>query len=402
MAYLFLAIFVLLVCLATAAKVHRQDSASVSFPLKRHKREGISLIQESAGSKSSLRSASRLYKESTTVAKQSTASEYFGQITLGTPPQHFQVVFDTGSGNLIIPSIECKSQACQEHKRYNSSASSTAINIGFAATPDKEVDKNQERDVVTITFGTGEVSGIFVKDHICVGNICAHGNFISLTEESSQPFSFVPFDGIFGLGLPQMSENAQWNVLDDMIRDKVLKKNMFSVYLAADDDDASEISFGEYNKDRMAEELFWVPVSNPGYWQVGMDEIMLGSEASGLCKGNCQVAVDTGTSMMAGPSNVVEAISKKLAVNSHCQNLDKMPELGFKIGNHTLKLKPEDYIDISDDRKQCSMALMTMDVPPPKGPLFIFGDPFLRRYYTVYDREELKVGFALAKNPVKK
>eukprot|EP00933_Yihiella_yeosuensis_P007921 TRINITY_DN113134_c0_g1_i1.p1 TRINITY_DN113134_c0_g1~~TRINITY_DN113134_c0_g1_i1.p1 ORF type:complete len:402 (+),score=80.06 TRINITY_DN113134_c0_g1_i1:259-1464(+) len=400
MAYLFLATFLLLVCLATAAKIHQQDSGSVSFSLKRQKRKGISLIQE--GSKSSLRSGNRLQRAETTVAKQSTASEYFGQVALGTPPQHFQVVFDTGSGNLIIPSIECKSQACQEHKRYNSSASSSATNIGFAATPDKEVDKNGERDVVTITFGTGEVSGVFVKDHICVGNICAHGNFISLTEESTQPFSFVPFDGIFGLGLPQMSENAQWNILDDMIRDKVLKKNMFSVYLAADDDDSSEISFGEYNKERMASDLFWVPVSNPGYWQVAMDEIMLGSESSGLCKGRCQVAVDTGTSMMAGPTSVVDAISRKISVNSKCTNLDQMPDLGFKIGNHTLKLKPEDYIDISDDRKQCSMALMTMDVPPPKGPLFIFGDPFMRRYYTVYDREELKVGFALAKNPEKK
>ena len=72
------------------------------------------------------------------------------------------------------------------------------------------------------------------------------------------------------------------------------------------------------------------------------------------------------------------------------------------------------------------LSLMTMDVPPPKGPLFIFGDPLLRkcpastlgqgmprgiavtfqvlgprvscthvirgRYYTVYDRENLQAG----------
>ncbi|CAK8996969.1 unnamed protein product [Durusdinium trenchii] len=69
-------------------------------------------------------------------------------------------------------------------------------------------------------------------------------------------------------------------------------------------------------------------------------------------------------------------------------------DLGFRMGGHTLTLSPEDYVD--RDGHSCSVALMTMDVPPPKGPLFIFGDPFLRKYYTVYDRENLQVGFALA------
>mmetsp|Transcript_35449 Transcript_35449/g.74506 ORF Transcript_35449/g.74506 Transcript_35449/m.74506 type:complete len:202 (+) Transcript_35449:334-939(+) len=41
---------------------------------------------------------------------------------------------------------------------------------------------------------------------------------------------------------------------------------------------------------------------------------------------------------------------------------------------------------------------MTLDVPPPKGPLFIFGDPFLRRFVTIYDRSGPRVGFAVAKH----
>merc|ERR1719359_2295276 len=32
------------------------------------------------------------------------------------------------------------------------------------------------------------------------------------------------------------------------------------------------------------------------------------------------------------------------------------------------------------------------------GPLFIFGDPFLRRFVTIYDRSGPKVGFAVAKH----
>lgn len=41
---------------------------------------------------------------------------------------------------------------------------------------------------------------------------------------------------------------------------------------------------------------------------------------------------------------------------------------------------------------------MALDVPPPKGPVFIFGDPFLRRFVTIFDRAKSRVGFAVAKN----
>merc|ERR1719387_22953 len=116
-----------------------------------------------------------------------------------------------------------------------------------------------------------------------------------------------------------------------------------------------------------------------------------------LCKGQCQVAVDTGTSLMAGPTEIINSLIDTLNVDSKCANFKRLPDLGFVLGEHILNLKPDDYIDKGDDG--CSVALMTLDIPPPKGPLFIFGDPFLRKYYTVYDRDKMRVGFALAKHP---
>jgi len=103
---------------------------------------------------------------------------------------------------------------------------------------------------------------------------------------------------------------------------------------------------------------------------------------------------------MAGPSGVVDAMVDAIDVEQDCSNIKNLPAIGFAIGHHELTLQPEDYVSRTETSQEtiCTVGMMSIDIPPPKGPLFIFGDPFLRKYYTVYDREKLRVGFALAKH----
>merc|ERR1719253_613425 len=126
-----------------------------------------------------------------------------------------------------------------------------------------------------------------------------------------------------------------------------------------------------------------------------MEDITIGKEAKGICK-DCRVAVDTGTSQLAGPSDIVSSLSEQLDVKPGCENFDSLPDLGFVIGGQVLSLTPTEYVDKSSSG--CRLALMPLDMPPPNGPLFIFGIPFLQKYYSVYDWANSKVGFAVAKH----
>jgi len=352
---------------------------SISIPLSRHTKLGLTQVKHKSH-------------------KHAQQSEYYGQVSVGSPPQVFTVVFDTGSGNLLLPSQECVDEACTSHKRFDSGLSATALQVVDADHPNQKVGPDGSRDVVTITFGTGEMSGVYIRDNVCLGagDICCQANFVAATEESDEPFSLVPFDGILGLSLAQMAEGPSFSVLDRLVESGVLSQGLFSVFFG-NEGEQSEITFGSFKKEQMATEIFWAPVTVPGYWQVAMDDITLANKNLGLCSASkCQVAVDTGTSLLAGPTDVVASLVEKLQVADDCSNLDSLPDLGFIVGDHILNLKAEDYV--ARHSTGCALGLMSLDIPPPKGPLFIFGDPFLRKYFTVYDREKMRVGFALAKH----
>jgi saccharopepsin len=314
---------------------------------------------------------------------------YFGLVDVGSPRQGFSVVFDTGSGNLIVPGSDCDSHACQIHKRFTMKKSSTAkvVNCDGSA-----VRRGHYPDEITITFGTGSISGRCIHDKICIGSACTEGDFISSTDETSQPFAAFDFDGVLGLALPSMAQGGSFSFMERLAKAGTLRKPLFSVFLSDSNLETSEITFGEVKSEHMASDLFWVPVTGTaGYWEVRIEDITIDNARQGICK-DCRVAVDTGTSQLAGPSALVEKMIDLLDVAHDCRNLDSLPELGFIIGGRILTLSPSQYVEKFGS--SCSVALMRLDVPPPNGPLFVFGIPFLQKYYSVYDHDNSRVGLA--------
>merc|ERR1719240_318680 len=219
-------------------------------------------------------------------------------------------------------------------------------------------------------------------------------NFIAADKESTSPFREIPFDGIMGLGFKDLSMGKGFNMIDELTSNGALPAGQISFYLTDGGD--IEVTFGGYKAEYLASDILWAPVKVQSWWQVAIDDITFNNQPKNLCDGQCQVAVDTGTSMLAGPTALVQKLSSMVNAKDDCSNFDSLPKLGFQIGDTVLNLKPDDYMDKS--ASGCSFSLMALDVPPPKGPVFIFGDPFLRRFVTIYDRSKPAVGFAVAKH----
>mmetsp|Transcript_45025 Transcript_45025/g.70263 ORF Transcript_45025/g.70263 Transcript_45025/m.70263 type:complete len:736 (+) Transcript_45025:86-2293(+) len=367
----YLATFELAPAAVLAPHKKEKTQTSVTIPLIRRKKIGLTQVKQKSGH------------------KKGQASEYYGVVTVGSPAQKFSVVFDTGSGNLIVPSAQCNSAGCKPHTKYNSKASTTS-----SAIQNEKGEGNAE-----ISFGTGNIAGDFYRDRMCIGeSLCIDTNFIAADQESTEPFQEIPFDGIMGLGFKDLSMGKGFNIIDDLSDGGMLPGGQTSFYLTDGGD--SEVTFGGYKAEYLASDILWARVDLESYWQVSIDDITFDNQPKKLCGGGCNVAVDTGTSMLAGPSDLVDKLTNMLGAKDDCSNFNSLPKLGFQIGDKVLNLKPDDYMDSKGS--ECSLSFMSLDVPPPKGPLFIFGDPFLRRFVTIFDRAGAgsgsRVGFAVAKH----
>ncbi|KAK9868596.1 hypothetical protein WJX84_006913 [Apatococcus fuscideae] len=220
-------------------------------------------------------------------------AQYYGIVGLGTPAQHFKVIFDTGSSNLWVPSSQCSwlQVACDLHNKYDSS---------------KSYDYQANGTEFAIQYGSGSLSGFFSQDTLTLGTLAVKDQtFAEATNEPGLTFVAAKFDGILGLGFPNIAIAGARG---------------------------GELMLGGVDNTHFKGEHTWAPVTKEGYWQFAVDALTVPG-AEGVCEGGCQAIADTGTSLMVGPVDQVAAINQAIGaegvIPAQCRLLVKqyVPQL---------------------------------------------------------------------------
>lgn len=171
--------------------------------------------------------------------------------------------------------------------------------------------------------------------------------------------------------------------------------------------DSSMLILGGIDESLFSGELHYHPVIRKSWWTLSLDRVLLDGVDSGLCDQDgrrCQIIMDSGASLMATPPQVFNEFMSKVEEKRHCDDLSQYPRISFVIDKREYSIDPFEYIlsnkediDYLDEnqKKDCVVGFSVFDLGPSEM-VWIAGDIFLSKYYSVYDRDNDRVGLAVA------
>jgi hypothetical protein len=339
--------------------------------------------------------------------------------------QKFEVVADTGSSDLWIPSALCKN--CKpDTAKYDMSKSCSAKEIG---------------DEVTFRYGDGTTAaGKSFMDQVSLGGLRVEEQYMIQVDDLMH-VARMKSDGILGLAHHYEMDGSRdgRTFLHTLFKEHPNLPNQFSFYLTGDSDTPNdthlnsklvlgdpdlaehsketEFRYGKVYANTHTTSLWLTSVWSIGLSGTGVDFAFPDRGTTGA-----PALVDSGSSLIVLAPEIYDELIKELRwrftncvlqkklqiLSCDCppgNDLSRIPALVINVidkddNQFSLCLSPDEYIlqsmdSIAHQTASCVPALQRGDYSQPVP--MIFGMTFMRSFYTTFDVKEHRIGFARSK-----
>ncbi|KAJ8582457.1 acid protease, partial [Rhizopogon salebrosus TDB-379] len=226
---------------------------------------------------------------------------YIATIQLGTPPQDFKILMDSGSADFWVGSENCQAApgggSCGNHTFLGPNSSGS-----FA----------QSNQPFNVTYGSGAVLDVLCQDNVGIAGLQLNAHTFGVTSEETVQFSSdtVAFDGLMGLAQSTLSNERVPTPVDALASNGLiaLAITSFKISRLADQLNDGEVTFGGLDSSKFdANTLVTIPnVSKLGFWEGAMDAITVSGQDSGVT-GRTAI-LDTGTTLIIAPAADTQAV----------------------------------------------------------------------------------------------
>ncbi|KZV74649.1 acid protease [Peniophora sp. CONT] len=323
---------------------------------------------------------------------------YLGTVQMGTPPQDFTVIMDTGSADFWVGAENCVTisaqgqstgQDCGKHTFLGSNGSSSFVDT---------------QKQFQVTYGSGAVVGDIVTDDLTMAGLNIKGHTLGVALGETIQFSGdANADGLMGLAQGTLSNQGVPTPPEALAKAGLIDSTIVSVKLARLDDgnNDGEITFGALDATKFdaASQVTVKNVNTQGFWEADMDDISVDGTSLGL-QGRTAI-LDTGTTLIIAPQTDADTLMAAIpGAKSDGQGGYTVPcttnvSVAMSFGNTNFAIDSRDlaFLPVSNDLSgDCTAGVSAGQIGGATE--WLVGDVFLKNVYASFDTDNNQIQLA--------
>ncbi|KND00934.1 uncharacterized protein SPPG_04035 [Spizellomyces punctatus DAOM BR117] len=341
-------------------------------------------------------------------------------IDVGTPPQSFKAIVDTGSYDAFLKAKECLDTGCVKDTTYDGSKSST-----FTTTTGPSV---------TLAYADGTaVTGVASRDTTTVGGVTmSNFTFLRVLSYKQASTNVITYTAMLGMGMPssnatagtpgRLSGSSLGRSVTGQLSDAGIKP-IFGLYPTLDGKPGL-LTLGGIDTTKFSGDLTWVDVptfanssaidpvmaaGTAGMWKAVMGAVKYPDGTENQVAG-LPIILDTGSSLSLFPQSFVTKLGQSIGgtllaqagasglqiYKVSCDKIKTLQDLTLTLGGKTVSIPPSIYIQNSFIRGEtgCVLGFVSLGTEGALGGAALMGMNILRAFYTAWNWGDRQVGFA--------